>query len=194
MESSILTKVAAGDAAAVQECIEAFGGLVWSLARRMSSSPEDAEDAVQEIFVDLWRHAGRYDPGKGSESAFTATIARRRLIDRNRRDERRRQAQPASQVPPETLASDLRDQQQQAALCEEARLARQILAELRPEQRRVLQMAILEGRTHKQISLDTGMPLGTVKSHVRRGLEQVRTRLQRPAGGTDTADTREATR
>ena len=81
--------MAAGDPLAVQECLDAYGGLVWSLARRMFQSRDDAEDAVQEIFVDIWRNADRFDPAQASETTFIAMIARRRLIDRLRYSNRR---------------------------------------------------------------------------------------------------------
>src|SRR5512145_3131135 len=85
MTQSILERVARGDSKAVRECIDEFGGLVWAIARRMARTRADAEDAVQEIFVDVWKSAGRYDPSQGSEKVFVTTIARRRLIDRLRR-------------------------------------------------------------------------------------------------------------
>jgi RNA polymerase sigma factor (sigma-70 family) len=85
MSESILERVARGDQQAVRECIDEFGGLVWAIARRMTRSRADAEDAVQEIFVDVWRSAARYDSVQGSEKVFITTIARRRLIDRIRR-------------------------------------------------------------------------------------------------------------
>ena len=85
MNESILARVASGDANAVRECIDEFGGLVWAIARRMARTRADAEDAVQEIFIDVWKSAGRFDPAQGSEKVFVSTIARRRLIDRLRR-------------------------------------------------------------------------------------------------------------
>src|SRR6476646_5693685 len=88
--TSLLARVAAGDPAAVRACLAQFGGLVWSIARRFE--PSDAEDAVQEIFLDVWRSAGSYNPALGSEATFVATITRRRLIDRQRTRRRRPKA------------------------------------------------------------------------------------------------------
>src|SRR5512133_2795665 len=85
MSESILDRVARGDQKAVRQCIDEFGGLVWAIARRMTRSRADAEDAVQEIFIDVWRSAARFDAAQGSEKVFVTTIARRRLIDRIRR-------------------------------------------------------------------------------------------------------------
>ena len=84
MVDSILKRIAIGDKAAVQQCLKQYGGLVWSLSRRMTTTAEDAEDATQDIFLDLWKHASKFDPAKSSEATFIAMIARRRLIDRMR--------------------------------------------------------------------------------------------------------------
>ena len=65
MSDSILERVARGDQQAVRECIDEFGGLVWAIARRMTRSRADAEDAVQEIFVDVWRSAARFNTAQG---------------------------------------------------------------------------------------------------------------------------------
>src|SRR5689334_16385093 len=72
---SILQRIATGERAAVQECIDAYGGLIWSLARRWSPAPHEAEDAVQEIFIDLWKSAARFDQAQASETTFVAMIA-----------------------------------------------------------------------------------------------------------------------
>ena len=85
MSPSVLQRIASGDPAAVGECIDQYGPLVWSLARRLSRTASDAEDATQEIFLDIWRSAGRFDASQGSDKVFIAMIARRRLIDRLRK-------------------------------------------------------------------------------------------------------------
>jgi RNA polymerase sigma-70 factor (ECF subfamily) len=170
----ILPQVAAGDPAALTACMERFSGLVWSIARKLSADPSDAEDAVQEVFIDLWRSAHRYDPEKGTESTFVATIARRRLIDRGRRRQRRPEVAGVDEAfagPPP--ASDGTDDRERAAVVERA------MGSLRPEQQRVLQLAIHHGATHEQIATSTGMPLGTVKTHARRGLMRLRDLLVR---------------
>ena len=85
---SILQRVAAGDSASVDECIARYGDIVWALARRSSPTRADAEDAVQEIFLEIWRSAGRYNPQVASEATFIGMISRRRLIDRFRQGKR----------------------------------------------------------------------------------------------------------
>ena len=68
MTEGLFPRIAAGESDAVQECIRKYGGLVWSLALRMSRSREDAEDAVQEIFINLWKSAPRYDSSRATEA------------------------------------------------------------------------------------------------------------------------------
>jgi RNA polymerase sigma factor (sigma-70 family) len=81
IDRSVLDRIAGGDLAAINECISQYGGLIWSLARRLTRTPADAEDATQEIFVNVWSSATAFDSAKGSETVFIAVIARRRLID-----------------------------------------------------------------------------------------------------------------
>lgn len=85
---SILERVAAQDPTSFRECVEKYGGLVWSLARRFTPNHADAEDATQEIFLDLWQKAGRWDRNKSSEVTFVTMLARRKLIDRFRKSNR----------------------------------------------------------------------------------------------------------
>jgi RNA polymerase sigma factor (sigma-70 family) len=195
-ERSILARVAAGEPGAANECIEHFRGLVWSLARRLCPSPSEAEDAVQEIFIDLWRSAARFDASIASEATFVATIARRRLIDRARRRKRR----PEQAMISETVAAPV-DDNDQTEVSEVAEIAHRAFERLRPEQKRVLHLSIRQGQSHEQIATTTGLPLGTVKTHARRGLIRLRELLaaeglpvdeltapQRPARAKDDED------
>ncbi len=170
MAQAILKRIADGEKNAAEDCLKQYGGLVWSLARKMFSRTEDAEDAVQEIFIEIWKNAGRFDETQSSETTFIAMIARRRLIDRLRYNNRR--------LSPESLEDTLvepanrYDEKMQASV--EARDAARAMKNLRPEQQTVLQLSIIQGLSHQEISDATGMPLGTVKTHARRGLLQVR--------------------
>ena len=170
MAEAILQRIAAGDKTAVQDCLKTFGGLVWSLARRMCSNKEDAEDAVQEIFVDIWKNAQRFDPAQASETTFVAMIARRRLIDRLRKTTRQPNVDSFEDIL--TEPSESTDKQMQLSV--EAKEAAQALKQLRPEQQKILHLSIVQGFSHQEIADVLQMPLGTVKTHARRGLIQVR--------------------
>jgi RNA polymerase sigma-70 factor (ECF subfamily) len=170
MTPSVLQRIASGETAAVRECIDEYGALVWSLARRLSRTPADAEDATQEIFLDIWRSAGRFDPSQGSDKVFIAMIARRRLIDRLRKSTAEPPMDPVEIL--DTLAwSEPGDASE---ISVEAERAARALMGLRPEQRQVLELGLLHGLTQSEIAARLGLPLGTVKSFMRRGLIRVR--------------------
>ncbi|MEO8649658.1 MAG: sigma-70 family RNA polymerase sigma factor [Acidobacteriota bacterium] len=170
MAEGILKRIVLGDKGAVEECLQAYGGLVWSLARRMLRNNEDAEDVVQEIFLDIWKNAGRFDDEKASEATFIAMIARRRLIDRIRTIGRRVLPDSLEEVMVEPLTRS--DLQMQISI--EANEAARAMEGLRPEQKRVLYLSIVQGLSHQEIADHTSMPLGTVKAHARRGMLQTR--------------------
>ena len=172
MAQSILKRIASGEKSAVQECLNAYGGLVWSLALRMLSNSEEAEDAVQEIFIDVWKNSERFDENQASETTFVAMIARRRLIDRLRKESRRPNIDSLEDILREPENSD-----QDIQFCVEAKEAAEAMKNLRPEQRQVLHLSIVQGYSHQEISDALNMPLGTVKTHARRGLIQVREEL-----------------
>lgn len=165
---SVLTRVAQGDASATRECIDQYGGLVWSIARRLARNSAEAEEAVQEIFNDVFRTAARFDPAQGSEKLFVATIARRRLIDRMRHVARQDSAE-SMDVHSLSWAPDTG-----AGVCVEALAASQAVTQLRPELQRVLEMGILQGKSHAEIAEALGVSVTTVKAMMHRGLIQVR--------------------
>ena len=163
----MLERIADGERHAVTDLVERYSGLVWSLARRYLSQQQDCEDAVQDVFTDLWRSANRYDADYRTESVFVAMIARRRIIDRLRANTR-----PGRDTLPliDAASEDLTDDPSQ---CAEAQQIRARMAELKPEEREILDLGIIQGYSHSQISDLLTMPLGTVKSHMRRGLKRL---------------------
>lgn len=155
--------------------LERYGGLVYSLARRFLRNAADAEDAVQEIFVEIWKNADRFDPKIASEQTFVAMIARRRLIDRQRSAGRRPTVSAltdASATLPGTV-----DSIRTIENADEAALALRAVESLEKHQQTVLKMAVCEGRSHQEVADQLNMPLGTVKTHVRRGLIAVRQKI-----------------
>ena len=166
----ILAAVATGRDDAMAACIAEYGGLVWSLALNMSPSREDAEEGVQEVFIDVWRHAVRFDPAVSSEATFVAMIARRRLIDRHRR----RHARPMFTSLDESFPMTAPAAASTLETADEAAHVRRLLELLRPEERTVLELALGEGLTQAAIAQRTGIPVGTVKSLARRGLIRLR--------------------
>lgn len=170
----ILDRIARNEPGADAALLDEFGGLVWTLARRMIRNPADAEDAVQEIFADIWNSArqGRFDSRRGSEATFVAMIARRRLVDRLRKRVTSGEALVESPAAP---VSD-RD-----VAVEDAAKAARAFAALSEAQQTAIRLSVIYGRSHEEVSRDTGMPLGTVKAHIRRGLIRLREAFGTPA-------------
>lgn len=173
MDSPLLPLVALGDNQAVTDCIDRYSGLVWSLAKRFLRDRGAAEDAVQEIFLEIWKVAQRFDPDKGSEIAFIATLTRRRLIDRVRRQVRRQEHHALVEEPQSTDSLP----EQELASREDLDHAKQLIATLPPQTRDAVELALYHGLTHNEVSTRMDIPLGTAKSLIRRGLDKIRQRV-----------------
>ena len=171
----MLARVAQRDPVAARECIDEFGGLIWSIARRLTRSHGDAQEAVQEIFTEVWRSADRFDPAQSSEQVFVATIARRRLIDRMRRAARQGRME----------AMDMHSLSWVGSADPSANAAARAVVQLRPELRRVLELAVLQGLNHSEIADVLQLPVATVKETMRRGLIQVRELMGKQRASAD---------
>jgi len=167
----LLKRLAAGEEAALRECAEEFGPMLRGLARRyLRGRPcGEIDDAVGDILTEVWRSAGRYDEGRASEASFIATIAHRRLIDEVRA--RSRAGVGLAEPPTRHDASCAR---LSLEMREEAAAALHAFEALRPEAQTCLRSSLMHGLTQRRIAQTTGMPLGTVKSHMRDGLAALR--------------------
>ena len=160
---TILQQLAAGDETAVARCLEEYGGLVWSLASKyLDGRRSEIEDAVQDAFVTVWQSAARFDPAKGSEAAFVATLARRRIIDARRRAEARQDLAGRTEPGGTEAASKLTSE-------ELSRLGERFV-QLPAEERTALWFVVSRGMSHREIAVVTDVPVGTVKSRLRRAL------------------------
>jgi len=178
-QTDLLPLIAKGDSEAVSACLKRYSPLVWSLAKKLWNDVAAIEDVVQEIFIDVWKSAARFDPSKASETTFIATIARRRVIDRRRRAG----SAPVQEAIEETTVSAHDPGLAEVDMGDDARRAKEVLEQLKPDHRRVILMNVVEGLTHNEIASATGLPLGTVKSHIRRGLDKAATLLRAPRTG-----------
>ncbi len=126
----------------------------------------DAEDAVQEIFLDLWRYAKRFDPNVGSEKVFVSVLARRRLIDRARHMQRQLAVERPLEAGHLTQSSYSSPVEQDVEVEE----AKRILKQLPVPHQEAISLSLLEGLSHAEIATRLGWPLGTVKTVIRRGI------------------------
>lgn len=163
-EADIEGRFGSDDPAVLRGAFDAWGGLVYGYGRRLLPSNEDAEDLLQQVFVSAWRQRRRYDPARASLLSWLLGIARHKAIDRLRELERERRVV----VGPGPSDVD------ETARTADRLLVAEALSWLRPEQQHVLELAFYDDLTHQQIAEKLGMPLGTVKSHARRGLQRLR--------------------
>jgi RNA polymerase sigma-70 factor (ECF subfamily) len=171
---SLMQLVQTGDAAAFATLYDELAGAVFGTVKRVLRDPAMSEEVTQEVFVELWRTAARFDPARAGVSTWAITIARRRAVDRVRREQSQRDRieRSAAQRPP---VADSPDDTVVASI-ESERVTR-ALAELPEEQRIVIQMAFIDGDSHGEIAERLDLPLGTVKGRVRLGLKKLGGRL-----------------
>ncbi|HTS82159.1 MAG TPA: sigma-70 family RNA polymerase sigma factor [Myxococcaceae bacterium] len=167
-EGKALEGVRRGDQRALEELYRVHGPRIHALLLRMLRETADAEEVLQETFIDAWKRAAEYAPSRGSIEAWLITIARSRAIDRIRhKGARLRLVRQTEQLAPaEPAHPDPPDVHAQSRL-------RRALGALPAEQRRALELAYWEGLSQSEISEHTGDPLGTVKTRVRLGLQRL---------------------
>ena len=171
---NLLAEVAAGDSKAFEELTKKYGNLIWSIARRYLSNQAEAEDAVQEIFLALWQSASRFDANKGSEITFIATIARRRLIDGLRKNNKHKILQSID----DAISDDVFKQKSNLEKNAELSLAIGILETLEKKDQELLSLSIYQGYSHVEIAKLLNLPLGTVKTKIRRNLMKIREKIK----------------
>jgi RNA polymerase sigma-70 factor (ECF subfamily) len=161
--ASLIRRLTRGDQRALGELYDLYAGLVNGLAIRILRDPAEAEDTVQEVFVQAWQQASRFDASRGTPEAWLCTMTRSRALDRLRRRTSRRedpeQATAGSTAVPRTA---------------EAIAVRDALEALPPEQRRALELAYYEGLTQSEIAERLREPLGTVKTRIRTAMTRLR--------------------
>ncbi|MCL4818010.1 MAG: sigma-70 family RNA polymerase sigma factor [Vicinamibacteria bacterium] len=165
--SPLLQRIAAGDRSALAELYDRHAGLVLALCLRILRDRAEAEEVMQEVFLQAWRQADRYDPARASVTSWLAVIARSRALDRVRRRVARREA-PEEAIP---AAGE-------APRTAEAIAVREALRALPPAQRLALELAYYEGLTQVEIAERTGEPLGTIKTRMRAALLKLREALR----------------
>ena len=170
MSLPILTRIASGECDAVAECVAKYSRLIRWLVRRYVKNCDDAEDVTQDIFVDLWRSAARFNDAVANEITFVSMIARRRLIDCRRKHKRMR---TISSIPI-NYDRALDEQHDNCEFIEDVDWARRQMFRLRPIERTVLEMLIDDGASQSQIAEALHLPLGTVKTISRRGSIRLR--------------------
>ncbi len=173
-DRAVAERFRTGDERALEQIYRRWSPIVFTLALRLLGDRGDAEDVTQKTFVSAWTSRASYDPLKGKMSTWLVTIARRRIADTLEARRRVRELQEKLQAlaPTDGASADV-DLGDRLLLADE-------IDHLEPDAQRVVRLAFYDDLTHQQIATRLDMPLGTVKSHIRRSLIRLRSRLEVP--------------
>jgi RNA polymerase sigma-70 factor, ECF subfamily len=170
----LLKAVAARDEAALAQLYDRYRVILFGLLMRILNNREEAEDVLQEVFLQVWRKAGDFDENRGRPFTWLVTLGRSRGIDKLRTlASRDRVAEAGAREAVEDFSDAAKD----AFKSEQRGLVKKALAQLPDEQQRLLVLAYFDGLTQSEIATRLGMPLGTVKTRMRTGLMTLREQL-----------------
>ena len=175
-DASLLRAIQAGEQEAIAALYDRYSGVAYGLAMRITGDGTLAEDVVQDAYVSVWKQAGRFDPERGQVKSWLLTIVHHKAVDAvRRRTNRNERALPEG--PEEFIAAHGRPEEIAEATMDAAAV-REAVRAIPDDQRRTIEMAYFEGITHVEIAERMGVPLGTVKSRLRIGLEKMRGSLR----------------
>ncbi len=183
-DAHLLERIAAKDQNALADLYDRFSKVLYGIILAVVRDTDDAEDILQEVFIQVWRSAGTYQPALGTAKTWLIRLAHNRAIDllRSRRHKQKKMeiggldSNDADFRTPTDFVSD--STWQAAVQKEQAAYVSHALAQLPVEQRRLIELAFLNGFTHQEIAQQTGIPLGTIKTRIRSGMSVLRAHLQ----------------
>jgi len=177
-EKDLLQRIAVGDEAAFEQLYDRLAGLLYQLAVSVVHDFALAEEVVQESFLQIWDKAPNYDPQLGKPIAWAVTLTRNKAIDRLRGSQRRERIADALGMEQEAQGENVLDGTAETLVNEMARQVRSAMIHLPEEQRQAIELAFFDGLTQTEIAAKLGLPLGTVKARIRRGMLQMRDELK----------------
>lgn len=173
---SLLRRVARGDESAFEQLYDQLAPLLYGIVRKVVRDPSMSDEVTQEVFVELWRIAPRFDQERGSVRSWAATIAHRRAVDWVRSEEARRRREERDHE--QTVVDDTTDPVAQVVdeHVDRARV-RRALDELTPTQREAITLAYFGGKTYREVAALLDIPEGTAKTRIRDGLIRLRDKM-----------------
>jgi len=176
-DAALVRSLLRQDVNAFEQLYDRHSRAVYSLVLRILQHASTAEEVVQDVFLQLWRNASRYDASRGPFLPWLLTLARNRALDQLRlKSERQRRREDQAEEPPAVFSAP----DYESALDEkrQAERVRSLMNLLNPRQRRAIELAYFEGLSHSEIAESLQEPLGTVKSWIRNGLMRLKEGLQ----------------
>ena len=175
VELDLLARITKRERAAFEELYARYSNILYATAMKFLKEDADAQDVVQDVFIQIWDKAKLYDPAKGKPLTWALTMTRNRSIDRIRAIQRRTRLR--DDFEKETVADEsagIREALSGVDASERTQILRDAVARLSPEQRKVIDLAFFGGLTQSEIADRLGEPLGTIKARARRGLMKLK--------------------
>jgi RNA polymerase sigma-70 factor (ECF subfamily) len=174
----LLRRIAGGDRSAFSSFYDQYSGLLFSIAVKVLNDAKEAEDVLQEVFMQIWNKADAYDPLLGRPASWAVTLTRNKAIDRIRASQRRSKLLEQATVDANVLPDNVPSANEKLLGSENAEKVRSVVAELPLDQRRAIELAFFSGLTQDEISKTLQEPLGTIKARIRRGMLKLREKLE----------------
>ncbi|MGA1540414.1 MAG: sigma-70 family RNA polymerase sigma factor [Chthoniobacterales bacterium] len=175
IELDLLARVAKRERAALEQLYDRYSNIIYATAMKFLKEDADAQDVVQDVFIQIWDKAKLYDPAKGKPLTWALTLTRNRSIDRIRAIQRRTRLR--DDFEKETVVDEsagVREALSGVDASEKSQILRDAVGRLSPEQRNVIELAFFSGFTQSEIADRLGEPLGTIKARARRGLMKLK--------------------
>ncbi len=175
IELDLLARVAKRERAAFEQLYDRYANILYATAMKFLKEDADAQDVVQDVFIQIWDKAKLYDPAKGKPLTWALTLTRNRSIDRIRAIQRRTRLR--DDFEKETVVDEsagVREALSGVDASEKSQILRDAVGRLSPEQRNVIELAFFSGFTQNEIADRLGEPLGTIKARARRGLMKLK--------------------
>jgi len=174
----LLRDISMGDRSAFARFYDQYSGLLFSIAFKILNDAKEAEDVLQEVFLQVWDKAGHYDPRLGKPVSWAVTLTRNKSIDHIRSSHRRSRLMEQAATEMEVHTHNGGTANESVRGRESAELISSAVAELPADQRKAIEMAFFSGLTQNEISETLKEPLGTIKARIRRGMLKLRDRLE----------------
>jgi RNA polymerase sigma-70 factor, ECF subfamily len=174
----LLRRIGDGDRSAFGSFYDQYSGLLFSVAVKILNDAKEAEDVLQEVFMQIWNKADAYDPLLGKPASWAVTLTRNKAIDRIRASNRRSKLLEQATVEANVAADHFPSANEKLHGRENAQMIRSVVAALPLDQRRAIEMAFFSGLTQDEIAKNLNEPLGTIKARIRRGMLKLREKLE----------------
>jgi RNA polymerase sigma-70 factor (ECF subfamily) len=174
---ALMRKISEGDRVAFAEFYDLYSSLLFSIAVKILNDPKEAEDVLQDVFVQIWEKARSFDPRQGKPTSWAVTLVRNKSIDRIRASQRRSRLLENATADALPTQANLSTANESVWGREKAQMIQTAVGGLPAEQRQAIELAFFSGLTQNEISDQLHEPLGTIKARIRRGLFKLREKL-----------------